>query len=332
MCVRWFSESGQLAAALSVAMTMGRIGSVVVFNVLPGLAESRGLPASLWVVSMVVFASLVGTIVYSALNRRAQRISPIAEPAPEMFGISDLWSFNSSYWVVVFLVMMFYSGIFPFTAVATEQLHTHYHITASRASSMVSAVTITAMVLGPVFGVVADKLERQVPVLATAGCAFLVLAFSMLAMGTATPLLPVITIGIAFSIFPSAVWPSFSMIVPPHQVATAVGVVTAAQNLWLTIINLTTGVVADRYGFKVLMFYFTGLACASVLTGVAWMIVDVKNPQHRVAKIERSEVERRRLAGAGAGAGAVQGGHHDIDESRGLLHDDDQANDANFSY
>lgn len=300
MCVRWFSQGG-LATAMSVTVTLGRVGSVLVFNTLPVIAERTGkFQISLWISFFVVCSSLLSTIGYAALNSRASKMLPAHQENDDDAGritFSSLGRFNRSYWILLVLVVVFYASVFPFTAIASEKFHEHFHITTSQASRLTSVVIFTSMVGAPLFGHVADRFEEHVPILCSVGAYTVLPAYLLLAFTHASPLVPMLFLGVAFSIFPSAAWPAFSRIVPPELNATAFGIVTAAQNAALSLLQYVTGVVADRVKFRYLMVYFVCLATVAALWSIVWMVVDARNPAHRVEKIrtqrEAKEKEER---------------------------------------
>jgi MFS family permease len=261
MCVRWFAK-GKLASAMSVTVTLGRVGSVLVFNTLPVVAERTGsFQVALWVAFFVVLSSLGATLLYVLLNLRAERLERESDPAGAAaaaaaaaakeegalgFGFKQLAQFNVSYWVLLVLVVAFYSSVFPFSAIATQKFTEHFHISASLASRYTSIVIFTSMLGAPVFGMIADRYQESIPVICAIGVYTVLPAYLLLAFTAVTPWVPMLILGLAFSIFPSASWPSFSVIVPHEVNATAFGVVTAAQNAMLALFNFVTGVVADK--------------------------------------------------------------------------------------
>ena len=92
-----------------------------------------------------------------------------------------------------------------------------------------------------------------------------------------------IILGIAFSLVPSAMWPSVAKIFPASQLGTAYALIFFIQNIGLWGIPTLIGWVLDRfcitgqnadgsniYDYTLPMCIFTGIACLSML--VAWML------------------------------------------------------------
>jgi MFS family permease len=57
------------------------------------------------------------------------------------------------------------------------------------------------------------------------------------------PVVPLLFLGICYSIYASALWPSIALVTEPKYHATAYGVVTAVQNLGLAVVPLGVGLL-----------------------------------------------------------------------------------------
>ena len=95
-----------------------------------------------------------------------------------------------------------------------------------------------------------------------------------------------IVLGIAFSLVPSAMWPSVAKIFPVKQLGTAYALIFFIQNIGLWGIPALIGYILDEYcvigthtsggvttnlyDYTLPMCIFTGIACLSML--VAWML------------------------------------------------------------
>lgn len=84
--------------------------------------------------------------------------------------------------------------------------------------------------LTPLFGLVADRAPRSKIPLLLMSPAILIGAHLILALSKSiSPYIPLIGIGVAFSIYASALWPSIPLVVPEKALGTAYGVITAIQ-------------------------------------------------------------------------------------------------------
>ena len=97
-----------------------------------------------------------------------------------------------------------------------------------------------------------------------------------------------IVLGIAFSLVPSAMWPSVAKIFPAHQLGTAYALIFFIQNIGLWGIPTLIGAVlnnycvigkvdgANLYDYTLPMCIFTGIAVLSLLVAFALKIADKK--------------------------------------------------------
>jgi len=56
-----------------------------------------------------------------------------------------------------------------------------------------------------------------------------------------------IVLGVAFSLVPSAMWPSVPKIIPQHQLGTAYALIFYVQNIGLSLVPMLIGWVIDKY-------------------------------------------------------------------------------------
>ncbi len=57
--------------------------------------------------------------------------------------------------------MAYYSGIFPFVAIANKFLQTKYHYDPNSASKIAGIVTLSSMILSPFLGAMLDWVGRR---------------------------------------------------------------------------------------------------------------------------------------------------------------------------
>ncbi len=157
-----------------------------------------------------------------------------------------------------------------------------------------SLLTLFAMVFTPLFGLLVDRVGKRslfmmcgsvllIPV-------YLVMAYtrmpSWVLFDLPIPLfdltlpiyLPMILMGIAFSLIPAVMWPSVAYIVDQSKLGTAYGLMTMIQNIGLFAFNLmigwandTAGASADNpEGYALGMWIFSTLGFAGVL--FSWLL------------------------------------------------------------
>jgi MFS family permease len=124
-----------------------------------------------------------------------------------------------------------------------------------------SQITLFAMVMTPLFGLLSDRIGKRA-LLMTFGSLLLVPVYLMMAythmpqllLGTLRlgtyefPLyIPMILMGVAFSLIPAVMWPSVAYLVDQPRLGTAYGLMTMIQNIGLAGFNLLIGFANDHW-------------------------------------------------------------------------------------
>ena len=119
--------------------------------------------------------------------------------------------------------------------------------------------------------------------------------------GSYIAIILMIILGIAFSLVPSAMWPSVAKIFPAHQLGTAYALIFFIQNIGLWGVPTLIGFVLDyycitgktsagtnMYDYTVPMCIFTGFAVLSLLVAFALKVADKKFGY----KLEESNIKK----------------------------------------
>lgn len=116
--------------------------------------------------------------------------------------------------------------------------------------------TISA-IASPLCGWIVDRTGRNVywVFLSTA---LTIIAHSILAFTFTNPYVGMITMGIAYSMLASSLWPLVALIIPEYQLGTAYGICQSVQNLGLAVVSMFSGIIVDRGGFLMLELFFIG--------------------------------------------------------------------------
>jgi hypothetical protein len=103
--------------------------------------------------------------------------------------------------------------------------------------------------LTPVFGSIYDKFGKGASIMIV-GSLILILVHGVLAIPSLNlwwiAAIMVIVLGVAFSLVPSAMWPSVPKIIPEKQLGTAYAVIFWIQNIGLMLIPLLLGIVLNN--------------------------------------------------------------------------------------
>ena len=114
------------------------------------------------------------------------------------------------------------------------------------------------------------------------GALILLIVHLLFALTSIQPYVPMIMLGIAFSLVPAAMWPSMVKLVKEKQIGTAYGLMYSIQNLGLWGIPLIAGIILDRtnpgdpdvLNYTPTILMFAGLGMAGLLFAVMLKILD----------------------------------------------------------
>ncbi|MBQ2497691.1 MAG: MFS transporter, partial [Prevotella sp.] len=191
---------------------------------------------------------------------------------------------NKGYWLIALLCVLFYTSIRPFLKFATDVLVNKYGIDPVTAAWIVSLLPYGTIVLTPLFGSVYDRIGRGATLMLI-GCALVLVCHVVLAlpMANATWFATVVMVllGVAFSLVPSAMWPSVPKLVPIEQLGTAYSIIYFIQNIGLMLAPMYIGNIIDDYtspdghvDVTVPMSVFALFALASVAVAALLLYVD----------------------------------------------------------
>lgn len=173
-------------------------------------------------------------------------------------GLKEMFGYNPSYWLVVGLCFTFYSAIFPFRTFAIDLftnkiLSGQGGIAASEAVRVLaqekagffnSLLPFSAMIATPLFGLLVDRVGKRAWFMMF-GSLLLMPVYLMMAYTSVSLFVPVILMGIAFSLIPAVMWPSVAYIVDQSRLGTAYALMTLIQQIGFFLLNLLIGKAND---------------------------------------------------------------------------------------
>ena len=104
--------------------------------------------------------------------------------------------------------------------------------------------------------------------------------------------IPLIFLGVGYSVYAAALWGGIPYTCEPKQVGTAFGMCTAVQNIGLTISPLIAGPLLKYQrggGYFWYLMYFCVLAAIGVCLNVWLYIDDIKNRGGLLDKVDKGE-------------------------------------------
>lgn len=252
--VKWF-KGKEMALAMGLEMSTARIGttlavatSIPIANALGGVSKPVLLALILLCIGMVSF------FLYTIMDKKLDKAiaDEGLEAIEESFKFKDFVFIitNKGWWLIAILCLLFYSGVFPFIKFATDLMINKFHVAEKYAGLIPGMLTVGAIALTPLFGNVYDRKGRgaSIMILGAFLLLFVHIMFSIPALN-ASPIaiILIIILGIAFSLVPSAMWPSVPKIIPEKQLGTAYGMIFLVQNIGLSLVPLLIGWVLDKY-------------------------------------------------------------------------------------
>lgn len=245
---RWF-KGKELSLAFGLNLTVARLGTFAALNS-PSWGKSFyndwQMPLLISVIAGVI--SIVSVIVYWGMDSYAEKNLAVKDtPKNDKINLREIFTFTPSYWYIVMLCITFYSAIFPFQTFAVKFFVESHGVTREMGGFLSSILTLSSMILTPLFGLLSDAVGRR-SLLMMIGSALLIPVYLLMAYTGVSLYVPMITMGIAFSLIPAVMWPSVALIVREEKLGTAYGLMTMIQNIGLAGFNLLIGWANDFSG------------------------------------------------------------------------------------
>lgn len=251
--VKWF-KGKELALAMGLEMATARIGTMLAMAVTVPFAkyfQSVSAPVLLCLIMLCI--GTISYMVYIVMDRKLEAsMSTEEEEKEEPFRMSDVFLIikNKGFWLIALLCVLFYSAVFPFIKYATDLMVNKYHVEQELAGFIPSLLPLGTLFLTPFFGNLYDRKGKGATIMII-GAVMLIGVHLLFALPILNEwwfaTLVMIVLGIAFSLVPSAMWPSVPKIIPEKQLGTAYALIFWVQNWGLMGVPALIGWVLDTY-------------------------------------------------------------------------------------
>ena len=264
--VKWF-KGYELALAMAISVAFGRLGSAGAnfFGLdIAGGSVSGGV---VFAASLIGFGSMM-FLVYmffdAKLDKQLQSGAP--QSVEDQFRFSDLTRLatNRTFIYITLLCTAFYSAVFPFIQYAPDLLVNKFGFslnmpdtsnmglfdylaaTFTNGPKVNSLIPIGTILFTPIFGNLVDRKGKSASLMML-GSILLIFAFLSLSIFDVVALgyMGLLSLGIAFSLVPAAMWPSVAKIVPESRLGTAYASMFTIQNWGFSGFNWGIGKVLD---------------------------------------------------------------------------------------
>ncbi len=251
--VRWF-KGKEMALAMGMQMAIARLGTALAIGISIPLALKFSVTAPILFALIVMLLGVVSFIMFSILDiklDKSEGAEKIVVDPDDEFKVKDILFIigNLGFWYIAILCVLFYSAVFPFLFYANDLMVNKYNVDPSLAGTITMLLPFGTIILTPIFGSIYDKLGKGATIMMI-GSLILILVHGILAIPSLNlwwiAAIMVIVLGIAFSLVPSAMWPSVPKIIPEKQLGTAYAVIFWIQNIGLMLVPLMLGIVLNN--------------------------------------------------------------------------------------
>ncbi|MBN2600550.1 MAG: MFS transporter [Candidatus Marinimicrobia bacterium] len=288
--VKWF-KGKEIALAMGLQVALARMGSFGSLFFAPYIAKAFNVAAPALLGAVLLCIGLITFIIYNFMDRKLDHQIRLELELEEPFRMKDIAMIvtNRGFWYIALLCVLFYSAVFPFYKFGPDLMVNKFGINPEHAGIIPSLVPFGTMFLTPVFGSIYDHIGKGASIMILGSLMLLCVHIVLWIPGLNSVVLAVllvIVLGMAFSLVPSAMWPSVPKIIPEKQLGTAYALIFWVQNWGLMGIPFILGVVLDKTNPGVAAAKYAGenvnynysttwlifIACSALAIVVAFML------------------------------------------------------------
>ncbi|MGI6073858.1 MAG: MFS transporter [Fermentimonas sp.] len=255
--VRWF-KGKELATAMGMQVAMARIGTALALGFSIPIARATGVidvsrPILVALIALCIgFLAFIVYVVMDVKLDKSEESHGESIDKSEEFKLSDLGKIlgNRGWWYIAILCVLFYSAVFPFLKYATDLMINKFNVDHNIAGMIPMLLPFGNILLTPFFGGIYDKKGKGATIMIIGSIILIVVhaIFSIPGLNSwITAMVLVVLLGVAFSLVPSAMWPSVPKIVPEQRLGTAYSLIFWVQNWGLMGVPLLIGWVLEKY-------------------------------------------------------------------------------------
>ena len=237
---RWF-RGKELSFAFGLNLTASRLGTFAALNSPTWARWAYANWRHPFLIALAFSAlCVIGAVVYWIMEAWAEKNYDLGQVSTDKVVFGDLFKFGQSYWLIVALCVVFYSGIFPFQTFAVKFFMEAHGTSREFGGFLSSMLTLFAMIATPLFGLWADRIGKRA-LLMMLGSLLMIPVYLMMAYTRVNLYVPMAMMGVAFSLIPAVMWPSVAYLVEQAKLGTAYGLMTMIQNIGFGGFNLLVG-------------------------------------------------------------------------------------------
>ncbi|KAG0221823.1 hypothetical protein BGW41_006482 [Actinomortierella wolfii] len=191
---------------------------------------------------------------------------------------SGIRSFPMTFWLVCILVVLLYGTVVPFNNIASDFLQSKWFPGQPRKATAVMGIPDTiGSVLVPVFGLLVDKHGGRASILIMSAL-IMVTVHTILGFTMLSPIFAFSLLGIAYSMYGVALWPSIACVVKDEvHLGMGYGISTSFLNISLTLVPpivATIRIVGDS--FVPVEMFFICMGLTGIVVGLLLRTIDAQ--------------------------------------------------------
>ncbi len=245
---KWF-KGKELGFAFGINLTIARLGSFAAdWSPTWGSNFYENWSDPLYLAFVIGLTCVMGGVVYWIMEAAAEKKYTLGEAGEtDKFVLRDVIKFDKTFWYIVILCVTFYSAVFPFRTFAIKFYMEFHGADRELAGQLNSALIFASMVATPLFGLLADKIGKRATMMMI-GSILILPVYLLLVYSGISLYVPIIMLGIAFSLIPAIMWPSVAYLVEQGRLGTAYALMTLIQQIGVFAFNYFLGWANDFSG------------------------------------------------------------------------------------
>jgi nitrate/nitrite transporter NarK len=217
----------------------------------------------------------------------------------EKFRWSDIKTFNKSFWIICASCVLTYTAIFPFIQFVSKMLKLRFHFSDEMAGKYFGIPYTISAAASPFLGILIDKIGRRGLLIICSS--FILLAAHVINMFLPdcdqcfTEILPLVLVGIGYSIYAAALWGSIPYVVDKRAIGTAFGFCTAIQNAGMAVAPTIVGEIITAtsddsfHGFFWSSFFFSCICVVCLFLNTWLYLEDIRNNNGELNKVHKED-------------------------------------------
>lgn len=307
---KWF-KGRNVALAMGLQLAIARLGTAAAFIISPMLVAQKapGEMYSLAETARPAFFGLtlllVGAVLWAffvAMDARFDKNAGIAVQKGEVrkedkFVFSDILKVltNKRFILISLLCVFFYCCIISFKKFGTSIVIPRFGMDLDSAKWTITMIPFFTVLFTPLFGALVDKVGKATYWM-IAGAMLVLVAHLIIAFAPegvpAYGYIGIATLGIGYSLVPSAMWPSVPKIVPEKSLGTAYSLIYWIQNMGMLLVPIFVGnifkkasadpSVSEASAAVSAETIFIGLAIVAIAVAFCLRVSSSKNPSLQI--------------------------------------------------